>query len=290
MESLRNAILLSNTGVHHLNCGNVDNALHSFQCAVVAVKVAIAVNTDPSVGTALIYHPVRSTTATTTTPRFPPKSSSQNVFNQNDISSSSIYQASKSNTATTTTIDINVPGQASVLPQQQQQQPSFRTLLDSLNVGISFIYNRPLFIPTDISIQSMEHLNSVVVTASTYIIFNFALTCQLVGKHTGKESYLIRAMRLYELTLKVLETAKSSSSTNPHVQEMHSVLECLALNNLAQMHYELCDYRSSQFYMDSMHSILVTIKRLDEYLDENEMEEIMLNLVYLQSPSVAKAA
>jgi hypothetical protein len=285
MESLRDAILLNNTGVHHLDCGNVDGALYSFQCAVVAVKVAIAMSTDPSVCTALMDQPP-TTTTTTTAPRFPPKPHSHNAGYHDEVSSSSIYQASKSSAATASTTYTNVLPAVSVLPQEQR---SSSALLDGLNVGISYIYNRPLLIPTDISIQSMEHMNSVVVTASTYIIFNFALTCHLVGKHTGKDSYFIRAMRLYELTLKVLETAQSNSST-PCVHEMHSVLECLALNNLAQMHYELCDYRSSQFYMDSMYALLITIKRMDTYLEENELEEIMLNLVYLQSPSVAKAA
>ena len=131
-------------------------------------------------------------------------------------------------------------------------------------------------------------MSSVVATASTYIIFNFALTCHVVGKQTGRERYMIRAMRLYELTLKVLHTAQSSSDCSPH--EMHSVLKCLALNNLAQIHYELCDYRSSQLCHDSLYTLLITIKHMDTYLDENEIEDIMLNLVYVKSPTVAKAA
>jgi hypothetical protein len=288
MESLRNAILLNNTGVHHLDCGNVDGALYSFQCAVVAVKVAIAMSTDPSASTAHTDQPPSTTTTSASTaPRLPPKSNGNHIGYPNEISSSSMYPTSKRSTATASVGNTNFP---SVLPQPPELlHASNPSLLDGLNVGISYVYNRPLLIPTDISIQSVEHMNSVVVTASTYIIFNFALTCHAVGNHTGKESYLIRAMRLYELTLKVLETAKSSAVSSC-VQEMHAALECLTLNNLAQMHYELCDYRSSQFYMDSMYAVLITIKRMDTYLEENELEEIMLNLVYLQSPSVAKAA
>lgn len=282
MESLRNAILLNNTGVHHLDCGNIDGALYSFQCAVVAVKVAIAMSADPNVCTALMDQPPTTMTTTTaaTACRLPPKSSSNDVGYH-----SSTYQAVKPSTDTPVSV-VSFSTPETVLPQQR---PLSCALLDGLNNGISYIYNRPLLIPSDIVIQSIEHMNSVVVTASTYIIFNFALTCHAVGKHTGKESYVTRAMRLYELTLKVLDTAQSSSNS-PSVHEMHSVLECLALNNLAQMHYELCDYQSSQFYMDYMHSLLMTIKRMDEYLEEKELEEIMLNLVYLQSPTVAKAA
>ena len=68
------------------------------------------------------------------------------------------------------------------------------------------------------------------------------------------------------------------------------MLECLAFNNLAQLHYEYCNYQASQYYLDSMYAILKTINHLDAYLEENELEEIMLNLVYLKSPTVAKAA
>ena len=286
MESLRDAILLNNTGVHHLDCGNIDGALYTFQCAVVAVKVAIAMSTNPNVCSELMEQPP-TTTTTSTAPRLPPNNHGNGASHNDDIPTPSRYPAPKSSMDSASATNTIVPIEGSVPPQQQL---SSSALLDGLNVGISYIYNRPLLIPTDITIRSMEHMNSVVVTASTYIIFNFALTCHAVGRHTGKESYFIRAMRLYELTLKVLETAQASSSSSPYVHEMHSVLECLTFNNLAQMHYELCDYRSSQFYMDSMHALLINIKRMHAYLEENELEEIMLNLVYLQSPSVAKAA
>ena len=224
MESLRNAILLNNVGVRHLDCSNVNGAMHSFQCAVAAVKVAIAMSTDPNV---LMLDQPPTTTTTTVPPRFPPHG--KNADNHDEILSSSIYQASKSKTATTASFATNTEVQATVavLPQQ----PSTSALLDGINVGISYIYNRPFLISTDISIQNMDHMNSVVATASTYIIFNFALTCHVVGKQTGNERYMIRAMRLYELTLKVLHTAQSSSGCSPYVREMHSVLECLTLNN-----------------------------------------------------------
>jgi hypothetical protein len=40
MDPLRDAILLNNAGVNFLDCDNMDDALHAFQCAVASVKVA----------------------------------------------------------------------------------------------------------------------------------------------------------------------------------------------------------------------------------------------------------
>lgn len=160
--------------------------------------------------------------------------------------------------------------------------------LDGLKNGVSYIYNRPLMIPTDFPIYNIEQLNSVILSASTYIVFNFALACHLCGKVSGREDYLMRAARLYELTLKVLGSSEATTCTNHDT--MHAILECLTLNNLAQMYYEQCDYKTCQIYMDAMYDLFMTAERLDAFLDAHEMEEIMLNLVYLQSPPVAKAA
>ena len=291
MESLSDAILLNNTGIHHLEHSDVDDALYSFQCAVAAVKIAIARTTSDPTASENLKDQSLPTTTIATTERFPPNAHDGCLGHHDGISSSSssssICGAIKSSGGTDTAgMLTSVSTTDSVLPQQQHSNYAF---LDGLNTGISYIYNRPLLIPSDITFQSMEHMNSVVVTASIYIIFNFALACHGVGKHTGKESYLIRAMRLYELTLKVLDSTHSNGSS-AYAHEMHSVLECLAFNNLAQLHNEYCNYQASQYYLDSMYAILKTINHLDAYLEENELEEIMLNLVYLKSPTVAKAA
>ena len=234
MNPLRQAVLLNNAGVRLLDHGNLDHALHSFQCAVSSIKVAT---------TAATFEKPLELFA-------PPKDDSHRF-------------------KTTTT---------------PQEDVTLR--LDGLKNGVSYIYNRPLLIPTDFSIQSIEQLNSVILSASTYIVFNFALACHLCGKTSGREDYLFRAARLYELTLKVLGSAEATRDRS----SMLAILECLTLNNLAQMYYEQCDYKTCQIYMDAMHDLFMTADRLDTFLDAHEMEEIMLNLVYLQSPPVAKAA
>jgi hypothetical protein len=264
MDPLRDAILLNNAGVNFLDCDNMDDALHAFQCAVASVKVATTAaaswdSKEQQPLTVAASPPIRAVSPTS-------------VHHHDSYVVSKYYEGLSD--ATT------------AAPSSKERHAG--VMLHGLQNGISYIYNRPLFIPTDITIHDIEHLNSVILTCSTYIVFNFALACHLLGTKSGTEDYLIRAARLYELTLKVLGSADGTTSSHSH--EMHSILECLALNNLAQMHYEQCNYKLCQFYMDAMYDRFMTVDCMDSFLDANEMEEIMLNLVYLQSPPVAKAA
>jgi hypothetical protein len=242
MNPLRDAILLNNAGVQLLNRGSLEQALHSFQCAVSSIKVA-------------------TTNASFENP--------QTLFDASNASGRFNHREVAAHGAETNMAEAKLR-------------------LDGLKNGVSYVFNRPLLIPTGFSIYSMEQLNSVILSASTYIVFNFALACHFCGKMSGREVYLMRAARLYELTLKVLGSAEARSC--PNHGTMPAILECLTLNNLAQMYYEQCDYKTCQIYMDAMYDLFMTAERLDAFLDTHEMEEIMLNLVYLQSPPVAKAA
>jgi hypothetical protein len=252
MNPLHEAILLNNAGVRLLDCGNVEHALHSFQCAVSSVKMATTT-------AASFEKPLFRADATlndSSRCKSLPESAPQDMV----LSSSSNCMVG---------------------------EPKLR--LDGLKNGVSYIFNRPLVFPANLSIQSSEQLNSAILSASTFIVFNFALACHFFGKTCGKEDYLTRAARLYELTLKVLGSASASCATH-NDRSMYSILECLTLNNLAQLYYEQCDYATCQMYMDAMYDLFMSAERMDGFLDAQEMEEIMLNFVYLQSPPVAKAA
>lgn len=147
-----------------------------------------------------------------------------------------------------------------------------------------YVYNRPLLISTDFEILSEVDQDAFVHTSSTCVIFNFALACHQLGKSSGHEASLRRAGQLYSLTLKTL-------SGRENISDLHAVLQCLALNNLAQLHYDQCDYQGSQSCMETMYELVTTTDCLQVYLDETEAEEIMLNLfVQVKPPSVARAA
>ena len=249
LASLRDAIHLNNAGVKSLNNGQIESAIQSFQRAVAAVKLAAG----------------NGTTA------------------DDDRADDDISSQYRNMHDECTYISNTIPSD----DDHESESQCSGGILRGLQHDSSYLYNRPLLIPTDITIQSIEHLNSVVLTSSTYIIFNFALACHFVGISFHDGSSLIRATRLYELTLTVLASAKNGTS---HQHEMHSIVECLTMNNLGQMHYDQCDYHKCQSYMDAVYDIFLTVDCIDSFLDEYEMNEIMLNLVYLRSPPVAKAA
>jgi hypothetical protein len=146
------------------------------------------------------------------------------------------------------------------------------------------VYDRPLLLPTDVTIKSQDEVESIILTASTSIIFNLALSCHQQGTITGNEILLKKAARLYALVVRILDNADSDD-------EVHYVLKCLALNNGAQLHYEQCDYDLSQICMEEMfHLLMQTDCLLDDFLEADEADQVRLNMLHLQLPSVARAA
>lgn len=146
-----------------------------------------------------------------------------------------------------------------------------------------YVYDRPLLIPSNPELLSEDEVDTFITTSSLFIIFNFAIACHQQGKVSGNEFALQRAGQLYNLTLKILATKGINS-------ELLTVLQCLAPNNLAQLHYDQCDYQTSQSCVKTMHDLVVTTDCLEDYLDETVAEEILLNLTYLQTPTAARAA
>jgi hypothetical protein len=160
-------------------------------------------------------------------------------------------------------------------------------LLSGLKSDVCYIYNRPLLIPstTLTTTPSREEVDEFILTASTFLIFNFALACHQHGMTSRSEEYLSRAAALYRLTLKSLASSDESVQ-NP----MHTILQCLALNNLANLHFDRCDYAKSQSCLKYMYDIIMTTDCLDTHLSGKEMEELMLNMIHMQPPLVAHAA
>jgi hypothetical protein len=159
-------------------------------------------------------------------------------------------------------------------------------ILSSLKSDVCYIYNRPLLLPSTTlrTTRSREDVDEFILTASTFLIFNFALACHQHGMTSRSEEYLSRAAALYRLTL------KSLASTEGSIQPIHTILQCLALNNLANLHFDRCDYAKSQACLSLMCDIIMTTDCLDTHLSGKEMEELMLNTIHMQPPLVAHAA
>jgi hypothetical protein len=152
--------------------------------------------------------------------------------------------------------------------------------------GSHFVYNRPLLLPTVYTVVTYPgELLTIVLTASTTMIFNMAVQWHELGRSTGREAFGNKAAHLYDAVLSILHSVCHSDN-----DESLALLKCLALNNRAQLYHEQCEYGHSDRCMDELCHLLVSTDVLDDYLDEVDADEIRMNSLYLSPPTVAHAA
>lgn len=154
--------------------------------------------------------------------------------------------------------------------------------LSNLQNEHCYIYNRPFSIPTDLEIFDL-----FVCTVIPFVIFNFALASQHLGKITGHAAPMRRAVKLYSLALKIFAGVSRTESSE---DKSNALLQCLVLNNIAQLLHDQCDYLNSKNCLERMRNLIVTTACLQDYLNKREADEIMLNLECLRSPTAAHAA
>jgi hypothetical protein len=155
--------------------------------------------------------------------------------------------------------------------------------LSGLEHSLCFVFDRPLLVDTD-KVDSKE-LPAVSVTT---ILFNLGLACHQVGRLSGSEVPLRLASKYYNLVFRVI--------CQSHMDHgVLGVLKCLALNNLAHLYYEGCDYRESQGCLECMVRHITQTGCLDSssahsFLSKADCDEIKLNFFHLVPPSTASAA
>jgi tetratricopeptide (TPR) repeat protein len=158
--------------------------------------------------------------------------------------------------------------------------------LESLNQGIYYTYDRPLLLPTNMVLPSSEALDAYMVTSSVILIFNFGMACHQFGKETGQEGATHQAIQIYELTLRMISRSSISDCIG-------KVVMCLALNNLANLYSDLCDYENCDCCLECVKELLydssINLFALD-FLDESEWSEMKMNLMYGRKRSAASAA
>jgi len=168
-------------------------------------------------------------------------------------------------------------------PNKQQESsagPAFHPsehALQGLQDGKLFVFDRPLFLSHggDDSEETLE-------LTSAILMFNFALATHQLGKLTSNSRMLLQSKHLYDLTLRCCSNKYGEAAL---------VLQCLALNNLAHILHEECDYSSSKLYMHRLATITddECLLLLTFYVAPQEVEEILLNLLQ-KEPAAAQAA
>lgn len=121
---------------------------------------------------------------------------------------------------------------------------------------------------------------------SAVILFNLGLCCHEEAL-MGKESYLRRASRIYRMCLQLLENVSQHCPSAAVV----AVVAVAALNNKAEIHFDLCEYMESKECRVVI-SRLFASTQVDTYaaMETNALECIFRNALMVDLPSAAKAA
>jgi hypothetical protein len=161
------------------------------------------------------------------------------------------------------------------------------TKLESLNQENYYTYDRPLLLQVNVTLSSPEALDSFMLMSSAILIFNFGMACHQFGKETGQEGVLRQAVQIYELTLRMINRSCIS-------EYLRKVVMCLVLNNLANLHSDLCDFNKYKCCLECVKELLFHDSSIDlfalNFLDESEWDALKLNLMHSQTPSASSAA
>lgn len=153
-----------------------------------------------------------------------------------------------------------------------------------LQTGCNYVFNRALMVVEDKHVLDNE---KVLLINCAIILFNFALSCHQDGEY-GNVKSLRKASQLYNMTLQVLIDADMQDN-DPSC----AVIALLALNNRAQIHYDMMDYQESRICVIEMSSIMTSIQhQLDRCgaLSDVDIEGLLLNMMLLEPPTAAQAA
>lgn len=132
------------------------------------------------------------------------------------------------------------------------------------------------------------------------VMFNLAVACHCVGTTSGSSATLLQARDIYFV---VLNSQQQLHFTTMDQQNHGALIQCLSLNNLAHIYYEVCDYDYSRQLLDCMMEVHDRTDCLSSscsnidvdscrslFLSEWESEEIRLNFLYAIQPSAAGSA
>jgi hypothetical protein len=124
-------------------------------------------------------------------------------------------------------------------------------------------------------------------TMSFYIaivLFNSALASHSEGTALGREKSLTKASALYSFVVQLLTRCPMMEDTPT------TILTLLALNNKAQIHFDQCEYVQSVDCMKAISKIMGSVRGLHSALNPEAVHGILLNVMLLDTPTVAQAA
>jgi hypothetical protein len=143
-----------------------------------------------------------------------------------------------------------------------------------------YIYNHALSFSLEDVSNMNENFNHVCCAV---IIFNIALTHHRAGGRNGNKRCSHRAAGLYNMVLRLLRHAATQGTSR--------VLKLAALNNLSQIRFEQGDYAQAVQGMDQLRALMKGVQEADQpELENDELQGLIMNVLFLKAPKVAPAA
>jgi hypothetical protein len=117
------------------------------------------------------------------------------------------------------------------------------------------VYQQPILLSTCMTMASLDGDVSVEKFVRGAIFFNLALNSHLSGLVVSNdtETVLEDALEMYECSLGLMDMDASGA-----------ICKCLILNNMAHVHYELCEYSESADCLKCLQEVLDQTNGLDE--------------------------
>jgi hypothetical protein len=145
-----------------------------------------------------------------------------------------------------------------------------------------FVYDHGIMIPGNAVNGETEVMISLYVAI---VLFNLALASHCEGITLGRAKLLKKASTLYSLVVQLLTRCAMPEDTSTT-----TILTLLALNNKAQIHYDQCDYIESVDCMKYISKIMGKLPGFNFALSHEDLEGLLLNVIFLITPSAAQAA
>jgi hypothetical protein len=133
-----------------------------------------------------------------------------------------------------------------------------------------FVYDRPflLYCSTNSDHDEEDSYNCIVVIAT--ITLNIAIIYHRYGMNHGYDAYLIQASKLYMVTIELVNHLVVPSD---NYNQNHFFLLMLALNNFAQVHYELSSYLAYDQTMSTLRHLFARYSYQIDLLGRNDDDE-----------------
>jgi hypothetical protein len=159
----------------------------------------------------------------------------------------------------------------------------------NLETGHYYVYNRPFKIHADKIVSkttTQEEYCSSLELVGCHVLFNLAMACHELAQSTGREANIQRAARHYGVLLHLIKGMTINFYRDASLER----LKFLVFNNLAHLHYELCQYRKVTMCLDIMMNMYIDNTSLEGLIPPDDLSRIFWNALHVKPPATALAA